>query len=401
VSSEDNHTITAPKGFLASGVHCGLKSSDDPDLGVIFCQRPASAAGVFTTNAVEAAPVTVCRQRVASGKARAVVVNAGNANACTGRQGLDDALAMTQEAADRLGIDAASVLPASTGVIGRLLDMDKVRRGIEQACETLADGKEAGMKFSRSILTTDTRVKTAFRQFESDGRVIRVAGTAKGAGMICPHMATMLAFITTDMRVSPAVLRQYLIEAVGQTFNRITVDGQTSTNDCVLVLASGLAENRYVDQPWASELGKYLYEICEELALAIVADGEGATKLIHVEVIGAKSLDQAQTVARAVADSLLVKTAIHGQDANWGRIVSAAGACGAHVDPSKLACRLEGIEVFKGGVGAAADAEKLRAALAGEEITITLDLGQGHARTVVHTCDLSQQYVRINAFYHT
>ena len=401
MSAAENQSITAPKGFLAAGVHCGLKSTADPDLGIILCTCQASAAGVFTNNELAAAPVTVCREHISGGKGRTILVNAGNANACTGQRGLDDALAMTRGLADSLNLENRDVLPASTGVIGQYLDMDKIKKGTKGPSADLADTPEAGMNFARAILTTDTCTKTAYRQFDFDGRPVRLAGVAKGSGMIAPNMATMLAFITTDICISPDVLHEHLLEAVSQTFNRITVDGQCSTNDCVLVLASGMADNKVIAESQGSDFGKHLHELCDELALAVVSDGEGATKLIHVQVSGAKSFDQAHTIARALADNLLIKTAMHGSDPNWGRILYSAGACRAGIDPSKLICKLGGVEVFSNGVPTPADQKQLKAALAKKEICIDLDLQQGQALATVHTCDLSEQYVQINAFYHT
>jgi len=396
-----NTTITAPKGFKAGAAACGLKSEGKPDLGILVCETPAACAACFTKNKVQAAPIQISREHLKDGHARAVVVNSGSANACTGERGLNDASKMTKLLADRLHVSAREVLVASTGVIGRFLDMDKVTAGIGQAWGTLSDDAEAGDAFARAIMTTDTRPTTAYRELEIDGRTVRLAGVAKGAGMISPNLATMLAFITTDARLSPSELRSHLAQAVGRSFNRITVDGQMSTNDMVAVFASGLACDRSIGPAWQSPFGEYLYELCNELALAMIRDAEGASKVFHVMVTGGKSPSQAHAIARTIADNLLVKTAIHGADPNWGRIICAAGSAGVEFKANSTTCQIGTVTVFKNGIAADCDEQELTRIMQADDIWITLDLHEGAASDVVHGCDLSKEYVDINAFYHT
>jgi len=396
-----NTTITSPKGFKAGWAACGLKGKTGPDLGILVCEVQAACAACFTQNHVQAAPIQISREHLKDPHARAIVVNAGNANACTGTRGLTDAAMMTDVLASKLKIPARDVLVASTGVIGRLLDMDKVKTGIDRACATLSNDADSGDAFAHAIMTTDTRPKQAYREFQVDGRTVRLAGAAKGAGMISPNMATLLTFITTDARLAPNELRSHLAQAVGRTFNRITVDGQMSTNDAVVIFASGLACDHPIGAAWQSPFGEHLYELCSELALAIVADGEGATKVFHVMVTGGKSATQVHKLARAVADNPLVKTAIHGEDPNWGRIISAAGAAGVDFDPLSAACSIGTVTVFKNGEPLNFDQAQLNDAIKESDIWITLDLNEGDAADVVHSCDLSKQYIDINAFYHT
>jgi len=388
-------------GFKASGVACGLKASGKPDVGLLVCDVPAVVAGSFTQNNVKAAPVQISREHIKSGIARGVVVNSGNANACTGERGLKDAEKMAQLAAIPLGISTPDILVASTGIIGRFLDMEKVADGINRAVAKLAADEPAGMDFLSAIMTTDTTYKQSYREFDVSGHTIRIAGVAKGSGMICPNMATMLSFITTDAKISASDLRVQLAQAVSRSFNRITVDGEMSTNDTVLLFASGMAWQEPLGSAWQSEFGENLYEVCNELALAIVADGEGATKVFHVMVTGAKSFTQAHKLARAIAQSLLVKTAIHGGDPNWGRIISAAGAASVPFNPLHATCSIGNIVVFKDGLGTEANLKRLEEIMKQKDIWITLDLGDGEASDVVHSCDLSKGYVDINAFYHT
>lgn len=396
-----NQTITAPLGFKAAGVACGLKASGKPDLGLLVCDVPAVVAGCFTQNNVKAAPVEISREHIKSGIARGLVVNSGNANACTGERGLNDAEKMAQALAAKLGVSTRDILVASTGIIGRFLDMPKVMTGINEAFPKLANDEAAGTSFLHAIMTTDTTPKHSYREFQVQGQTVRIAGVAKGSGMICPNMATMLSFITTDAKLSVSDLRGHLAQAVGRSFNRITVDGEMSTNDTVLLFASGLACKEPMGAVWQSEFGENLYEVCNELALAIVADGEGATKTFHVMVTGAKSYTQAHKIARAVASSLLVKTAIHGGDPNWGRIISAAGAASVPFNPRHATCSIGNIVVFKNGLGENVDLPRLEEIMKQKDIWITLDLGDGEASDVVHSCDLSKGYVDINAFYHT
>ena len=396
-----NTTITAPLGFRASGVRCGLKTSDKTDLGLILCDQPATVAGCFTKNQVTAAPVEICRKHITSGLTRGLVVNSGNANACTGPRGLNDATLMTKWLAEKINAHSQDILVASTGIIGKFLDMEKIERGIDLAYSELSDSESSGMNFSQAILTTDTSVKLAYREFDIGGQKIKLAGTAKGSGMISPNMATMLAFITTDAKLSPVDLHKHLSLAVEQSFNRITVDGEMSTNDTVLLFASGLACDEPLDSDGQDTFSQHLLDVCNELALAIVKDGEGASKVFHVAVTGASSCQQAHTIARAVANSLLVKTAIHGGDPNWGRIISAAGACHVPFCALHVTCSIGNEIIFKNGLGTEFDTEKLNKIMAQKDIRITLDLGEGDVSQVVHSCDLSKEYIDINAFYHT
>lgn len=396
-----NHTITAPKGFRAGSAACGLKREGKADLGILVCDGPAACAACFTQNKVLAAPVQISREHVKDGMMQAAVVNSGNANACTGERGLADAAAMARRLAEKLQVPAREVLVAGTGVIGEFLDMTKVADGIDRAWGALGDDAKAGEGFAQAILTTDTRTKQAYREFDLDGRTIRLAGTAKGSGMISPNMATMLAFVTTDARLSPNALRGHLAQAVGRSFNRITVDGRTSTNDMVAVFASGKACDEPLGSAWQSPFGEHLYELCNELAMAIVADGEGATKVFHVMVTGGTSATQVHRIARTIVDDLLVKTAIHGADPNWGRIICAAGSAGVDFNPHTATCAIGNVPIFQAGMAADFDHQAVAEIMKGNDIWITLDLHAGDASDVMHSCDLSKEYIDINALYHT
>jgi glutamate N-acetyltransferase/amino-acid N-acetyltransferase len=388
-------------GFKAAGVACGLKVSGKPDLGLLVCDVPAAVAGCFTQNNVKAAPVEISREHIKSGYARGLIVNSGNANACTGERGLNDAQMMTELLANKLKTSPRDILVSSTGIIGRFLDMEKITKGVDEAWSKLNNDEQAGTDFLQAIMTTDISMKHSYREFEMNGQTIHIAGVVKGSGMINPNMATMLSFITTDAQIDPKDLRNHLAQAVSRSFNRITVDGEMSTNDTVLLFASGLATSEPLGHVWQSEFGENLYEICNELALAVVADGEGATKVFHVMVTGASSYTQANKIARAVAQSLLVKTAVHGGDPNWGRIISAAGAANVPFKPGHASCSIGNILVFKNGLGVEADLKQLEEIMRQKDIWITLDLGDGDASDVIHSCDLSKGYVEINAFYHT
>jgi len=396
-----NTTITSPLGFKSAGVTCGLKASGKPDLGLLVCDVPAVVAGCFTQNNVKAAPVEISREHIKSGIARGLVVNSGNANACTGERGLNDAQKMASLLAAKLGVSTSDILVASTGIIGRFLDMGKIIKGIDDAFAKLASDEQAGMDFLNAIMTTDTKLKHSYREFDIAGQKVKIAGVAKGSGMICPNMATMLSFITTDAKISAPDLRGHLAQAVSRSFNRITVDGDMSTNDTVLLFASGMACKENLGSVWQSEFGENLYEVCNELALAIIDDGEGATKTFHVMVTGAKSYTQAHKIARSIAQSSLVKTAVHGGDPNWGRIISAAGAASVPFSPQAATLSIGNIVVFKNGMGEDSDLKRLEEIMKQKDIWITLDLGDGDASDVVHGCDLSKGYVDINAFYHT
>lgn len=401
------HLLSA-RGFQAAGVYAGIKTKQAPDVGLLVCDSPASAAAVFTTNKVFAAPVKVGRDHVAGGRLRAIVVNAGNANACTGRQGEKDARRMCQITAELIGCTAAQVLPSSTGIIGHLLPMDRVERGIRDAAAALGNSAEHSLLFADSILTTDLKRKAAAVEVKLGRDRIVVAGVCKGSGMIGPRMtlagakhATMLAYLTTDAAVTAASLRRTLAEAADDSFNAVTVDDHTSTNDTAAILASG-ASGAKIDSPAAlRKFAAGLNEVCRSLAYQIAADGEGATKVVKVVVKQAASVAAARAMARAIANSPLVKCAMHGNDPNWGRIVSAAGLAGVPFDPDRSTLTLQGTIVFRNGQPVPFDAEAVSGALGAPEVTAQLSCRMGEGEATVWTCDLSKEYVTINADYHT
>lgn len=394
--------ITEPKGFKAAGVKAGIKKSGKEDLAIIYSTVPATAAAVFTQNVMAAAPVIVSRKAVENGKASAIVVNSGCANACTGEQGLADARAMAQITASKLGIQEDDVLVASTGIIGVTLPMDKISAGIGKAVAELSvDNHESARQ---AILTTDTFPKSVVCEFALGNYTIRIAGIAKGSGMIHPNMATMLSFLTTDIAIAPALLKKALTKAVGVSFNMITVDGDTSTNDMVSVLANGMAGNPVIEDEASPAYHNFylaLEAICICLAKQVARDGEGATKFLEVQVKGAKDFADAKKIAMAVAKSPLVKTAFFGQDPNWGRILCAVGYSEAAVVPEKTSLTIGGIQIVAGGLAAQYDETALRAVMAAHDISLTIDLGLGKAEATVWTCDFSYEYVKINGEYHT
>ncbi len=398
--------ITAPGGFTASGVRAGIKQ-EGLDLALVFSEHEAAVAGVFTRNTLAAAPVHLCRERVHRGKARAVIINSGNANACTGESGEKDALAMARRTEEALGLDGDDqVLVASTGIIGRRLPMAKIQSAIPAAVSSL--DTQGGGAAAKAILTTDRVPKTAAIEVELSGGSVRVGAMAKGSGMIRPRLAapedappppqaTMLAFVTTDASVAPADLRKTLVRAADDSFNRITVDGETSTNDTVLLLANGASGVGASAPADLETFQEAVSAVCLKMAHAIVRDGEGATKFVTVRVNGAADNRQARTAAFAIADSNLVKTALFGRDPNWGRIVSAAGASGVEVRPETLRVKLNGAETFGGGRAHPEGAKPLD----GPEVEIEIDLGVADGTATIWTSDLSYEYVRINAEYHT
>ena len=392
--------VATPRGFRAAGISAGIKASGNPDLMLLVADAPAQVAAVFTTNKVIAAPVIVSKEHIArsGGMARAIVVNSGCANACTGDQGLRDAREMTAEIARLVGCPVEQVLVSSTGVIGVNLPMAKVRAGLPAAFAAL--GADQGPAAARAIMTTDLSPKESAARISLGGREATIGGMAKGAGMIEPMMATMLGFVTTDAAVPPALLDRALREAVDQTFNAITVDGDSSTNDCVVLLASG-ASGATVDESSYGTFVAGLTAVCRELALAIVRGGEGATKLVTVNVTGAASSAEARKAAKVIANSLLVKTAIHGGDPNWGRLICAAGRAGVAFDASRAAVTIGSLVLFKDGQPHDELAPAAADYLKGADLTIGVDLGSGGASSTVWTCDLSAEYVRINADYRT
>ncbi len=395
--------ITLPAGFVAGATHCGLKTTAQEDLAIIAAAAGAVATAIVTTrNQVIGSPVRWCRQilPLGYGRTRAVVVNAGNANTCNGKRGDRDAATMAKLTAGRLGCGPAEVLVCSTGVIGHPLPMDRVREGIAAVGSRRSARSDAAV--ARAIMTTDTRAKSAVVRGRIGGKAVTVAGIAKGAGMIAPSLATMLSFITTDAKVSPAALGRALRAVCEGSFNAITIDGDRSTSDTVVAMASGAAGNASVSG--GDELGKFtklLTRVCGQLAEAIVRDGEGATKLMRITVRGAASDADAAAAARTIANSVLLKCAVHGGDPNWGRIVCAAGRSPATVIQDKLTCKIGGVTVMRRGASCPFDVKAAEAHMAGDTVEIDVNLNLGNGRYTALTCDLSREYITINADYHT
>ncbi len=393
--------VTAPLGFSAAGVSAGIKRSGRRDVALLAAEKAVPAAAVFTTSAMAAAPVVVSREHLASGRVRAAVVNAGNANACTGEQGIHDARAMAAAVAAGLGCDAADVNVASTGVIGVPLPLALVEQGIAEACESLdACGGDAA---AEAIMTTDTFPKQTAMTCRVDGATYTVGGMAKGSGMIMPDMATMLAYVTTDAPLTAEACDAALRAASARTFNRITVDGDTSTNDMALLMASGAAGGEPIGPADArfGRVAETIEAVCAELARMIVRDGEGATTFVTVRVSGARTEADADAAARSIANSPLFKTAIFGGDANWGRVVMALGKSGASVDPGRVDVSFAGIVTCERGMAVAFDEAAAAEALAADEVEVAVDLHLGDGEATVWTCDLSYEYVRINGEYRT
>ena len=398
-----NNTITAPRDFLAAGVRCGIKKSGKADLAMLVCPTGAKAAAVFTTNKITSAAVEVSKRHIKSATVYAVVVNSGNANACTGQTGVKNAVKMCSETAGYLVVDPHEVLVASTGIIGEQLPMENVIAGIADAVGELSDSAVVGLDFTKAIMTTDTKPKMACRRIEIQGRRVTIAGTVKGAGMIAPNMATTLCFITTDAAITKPLLSRALKTAINNSLNKLTVDGHQSTNDTAIILASGLAGNRpIVSQcPRYKKFAKALTELCDDLAKQMALDAEGATRMFKVVVKGAATKADAAKAARAVAGYPLVKCAVHGGDPNWGRIICAVGSSGVKLNLNKLSCKLDDIAVFKNGKPAGFDRRKAGKVVSQIEHTITVDLGAGKQSDFCYGCDLSKDYVAINADYHT
>lgn len=393
--------IVSPKGFKAAGIHCGIKHKKK-DLAILVSEVPASVAGVFTTNAVQAAPIKVTKEVVyATQKMQAMIVNSGNANACTGKQGLADAYEMQQLAAQKLGIDSGLVGVASTGVIGEIMKMEPIQKGVELL---IPDSKlENGIDFAQAIMTTDTVMKNTTYATVIDGKEVLVSGSAKGSGMIEPNMATMLGFITTDANIESDELQKALSSVTDCTFNSITVDGDTSTNDTVIVMANGLAGNETLTpaHPDWENFYTALRLVAEDLAKSIARDGEGATKLIEVEVDGAISDEEARKIAKTVVGSPLVKTAVFGCDANWGRIICAVGYSGAHVNPEKITIKIGGATMVENGEPIKFSEDELIEILKQHEVKIYVSLEVGEGQGFAWGCDLTYDYVQINASYRS
>lgn len=398
---KDTRGVTYAKGFLAAGVKAGIKKSGNLDIALIYTKQEAAVAGTFTQNKVAAAPVYVSKETVATGTAHAIVANAGCANACTGQQGLDDAHKMAQIAADALDIQANDVIVGSTGVIGVTLPMDKMEKGIKAAANALsADGSENA---GNAIITTDTHSKAVTATFTIGGKEVHMGAIAKGSGMIRPNMATMLCYITTDIAIDQKLLQKALSASVEKSFNMISVDGDMSTNDTVVVLANGAAGNEkitYEDDDY-HVFYENLMDLCIEVAKEIAADGEGASKFLTINVHGAATAADAKLVGMTVANSPLVKTAFFGEDPNWGRVICAVGYSGAQMVPEQTVVKFGGIPIFINGMGADYDEKALADVMKQDSITIDIELNMGDNDATVWTCDLSYEYVKINGEYHT
>jgi glutamate N-acetyltransferase/amino-acid N-acetyltransferase len=387
-------------GFEAAGMAVGIKKNNTPDLGLIYSRSPATIAAMFTRNKVQAAPVLISKSRAASGLARAVVVNAGNANCCTGAQGMADALAMTAAAATVLKVAPEEVLVASTGVIGAPLPIGKIQAATPALVAGLRpDGFAA---FSRAIMTTDTVPKLVQYKGQIDGRPITLLGTAKGAGMIRPDMATLLCFVCSDVQIAPDRLQRCLRQAVDHTLNRITIDGDTSTNDTILVMANGVSAAKVKTADQEAVFQDLLNQLLMDIAHWLVKDGEGVTKVVQIMVQGASSDPAALRVADTVAHSALVKTAFFGQDANWGRIIAAVGRSGVDLDPEKIDLFFDKVQIVDQGRWCGPEAENMATAVLRQpEFSVTIDLHQGQGRDTMLTGDFSVDYVKINANYRT
>ena len=399
--TETNGGIAAPKGFLAGGHPCGIKKDGDFDLAIVYSEQAATVAATFSKNFVKAAPVHQSKKVVDGGTARAVVVNSGNANSVTGEQGERDAATMAKATAESLGVDPGEVAVSSTGTIGVPLPIDTIVAGIKKLAPVIST--DGGDNAAKAIITTDTFTKSIAVKVPLSKGEITIGGMAKGSGMIAPNMATMLAFITTDAEVESAFLWRALTSAVEVSFNSITVDGDCSTNDIVLIMANGTAEatpiNEFSDDYLAFHSA--LEHVCSKLAEMIVRDGEGATTLVRIHVLGAIEKEGARKIAKSIANSLLVKTAIFGNDANWGRIIMAAGNAGVEINPDIIDIRIGDITMLEDGSPQAFDEDEATELLSQKEVDITVDLHMGSESATVLTCDLSYDYVKINAEYRT
>lgn len=396
--------VTSPKGFLASGVFAGIKKSKK-DFAIIYSEKKANAAAAFTTNKVKAAPVILDMEKIKNGEAQAIVANSGNANACTGQKGYEDACSMAFMAAEKLNIDDSDVLVCSTGVIGVTLPMDKIVKGIELAVQSLS--RDGGKEAAEAILTTDTFAKEVAVKFNIKGVEVKIGGIAKGSGMISPNMATMLSFITTDADISKSALNKALKETVKRSYNMISVDGDMSTNDTVIMLANGMAGNPTIEEDTHEYQVFYnaLLYVNKYLAKQIAKDGEGATKFMEVNVVNAPTEDDAILASKSVVNSNLVKTAIFGEDANWGRIIAAVGYSGANFSPDTVDIYLKSnkglIKVCENGGYVHFSEDKAKEILSEKEISIIVDLNAGNYEALAWGCDLSYDYVKINGSYRT
>lgn len=394
--------ITAAEGFLAAGVNCGIKKNKK-DLAVVYSEVPAIAAGTFTRSVAAAPPVIVSRHILqTTPHLRGAVINSGNANSCTGQRGMNDAWEMVRTASQELGLSGEQCVVASTGVIGEYLPMDRVKIGIFNAVKTLS--REHHHAAAEAIMTTDTFSKECAVRFRINDTEVTIGGMAKGSGMIAPNMATMLGFVATDARISRSLLQQTLSWAVDRSFNCISVDGETSTNDMVIMFANGAAGNKTIEHEHSREFEIFstaLHHVLLKLAKMIVADGEGATKIIEIVVNGARDDASARTACRAIANSNLVKTAIHGEDANWGRIMVALGHSGIQFQPENVEIYIGSVPVMTKNFAIGQNGTELKSILASSEVTITVHLNEGNGSSSFWTCDLSHEYVSINAQYRT
>jgi glutamate N-acetyltransferase/amino-acid N-acetyltransferase len=393
--------VLAAKDFVAAAVHCGIKK-DKLDLVMIHSLRPAAAAATVTQNKFRAAPTYVTQEAVADGNAQTIIANSGNANCATGEQGLLDAWRMAALAGNATGVEATEVIVCSTGHIGDLLPMDKVEAGIAEAAAKLSrDNAELA---ARGIMTTDSYPKSCAAEFEVNGVTCRIGGIAKGAGMIHPNMATMLCFLCTDVAIDAKLLRQLLVDCVEHTFNCITVDGDMSTNDTVAILANGAAENEtlvYLEDKGSDAFQAALRYVCTELAKMIAFDGEGATKAVTIRVTEAESFEEARAVAKGVANYNLCKCMFYGMDFNWGRVAAAIGATLLDVDPARISIEIQGIRAWHRGVPERFDLQAARQLLRDREIFVKISLGKGDAEATVWTCDLTPEYITLNAEYES
>ena len=402
MSQNDSRGITAPLGFRAAGLHCGIKKAGVLDLALVVSDRSGPIGGMFTTNRVVAAPVALDRLHLRHGVGRAILINSGNANACTGRPGMAAAQRTAAVVARTLGIPFHEVFIGSTGVIGRPLPVDRIIKAVPALVERVSS--LGGLSAARAILTTDLKPKAIARRARINGRTVIIGGMAKGSGMIHPAMATMLGYLTTDAAITRTALQRALTQAVDDSFNCISVDGDTSTNDTVLCLANGLAGNRPITEGTSAfrQFVRLLTEACQPLALAICRDGEGVTKVVKIEVEGAGTTLQARQVANTIGTSNLVKTALFGEDANWGRVMAAIGRAGVTMDPAKINVSFGGVPMVRNGVGLGPAAERrIAKVFHRKEFTIQVKLGQGRHRSHLWTTDLSYDYVRINASYRS
>ncbi|HSQ92229.1 MAG TPA: bifunctional glutamate N-acetyltransferase/amino-acid acetyltransferase ArgJ [Nitrospiraceae bacterium] len=401
-TSSPRRGVTAPQGFRAAGIHCGIKKPGLLDLALIVSEQSGPIAGVFTKNQVVAAPVILDRLHLRQGIGRAILVNSGNANACTGAKGLAAAKKTARLLARHIGVPAPQIFIGSTGVIGRVLPVDRIVKGLPNLVAQLSD--HGGPDAAQAIMTTDLRPKAIALQDTIGGRLVTIGGMAKGSGMIHPNMATMLAYFTTDASITKSALQRALSLAANESFNCITVDGDTSTNDTVLCMTNGMAQNRTIKEGTVAyrRFLQLLTEACQTLALAICRDGEGVTKVVKIEVTESATVAQARQVAQTIATSNLVKTALFGEDANWGRVMAAIGRAGVPITPSNLSVWFGGVPMVYRGIGLGLAAERrIAKVFRQKEFTITVGLGQGRHRAHMWTTDLSFDYVRINASYRS